>query len=279
MNYLQKQWILTIYTTFFMLVIAYIVINPFFKYFELFIDWDQWQNTYVQLKYAQPYYINLYNSLKITILGTVIGVVVATLTAYSLAIYQFKFKNIIMILLLVMLMIPSIIQIVPFLISIQLAKQYLDFVQQIPVLSILADHHLVLILPYMVPAFGVFIIKQYLESILNKEMLEAARIEGATEGKIFRTLILPMLYPAIAIVALIQFSTIWNSYELSIYTIGDDESKPLAHVVRNVGRFFGQGGFEAQIMNNLLVIVPIIFLIILSGLILKFINADLSAPE
>ena len=280
MNHIYKNQIIIIYSTFFTMLFAFLLIKPLYANFDDFLNWNNWRETFVALKIGEVFYINMFNSIKVTLIGTILGTTIATLKAYSLAVYDFKIKKVVMGLLVLMLMIPPIIQIIPFIISINVAKEHLSFVATTPVLSYLADPHLGLVLPYLVPAFGVFIIKQYLESVLNYEMVEAARVEGASEARIFRRLIVPIISPAISIVVLIQFVAIWNNYDFSQYLIGESESKVLAHAVRNlVSDEFSNLRFEAPIMNNFMVIIPIALLLLLSNLILRFINADLTADE
>ena len=280
MNHNYRNQIIIIYSTFFTMLFAYLLIRPLYANFDDFLNWNNWRETFIALKIGDAFYINVFNSIKVTLIGTIVGTTIATLTAYSLAVYDFKIKKLVMILLVLTLMIPPIIQIVPFIVSINVAKEYLSFISSVPILSLLADQHLALVLPYLVPAFGIFIIKQYLESVLNFEMIEAARVEGASEARIFYRLIVPIISPAISIVVLIQFVAIWNNYDFSEYLIGESESKVLAHSVRTlITDEFARLRFEAPIMNNFMVIIPIVLLLLLSNLILRFINADLTADE
>ena len=211
MNYQINNVLLKIYATCFMVIVAYLFIGQFFKYFEPFVDWNQWQDTFVALQYSKIRFYAIWTSFKISIVGTIVGCIIATLTAYALAVYHFRFRLTIMILLVITMMIPTFVNVIPLFLTLKLAGDYLSFLTEVPGVSFFMTRTFSTILPFLIPAFGVFVIKQYLESVLNKEMLEAARIEGATEMRIFLNLILPMLYPVVAVIALIQFAAIWNS--------------------------------------------------------------------
>ena len=279
MNYQLNSTIIKIYATCFMLIVAYLFIAQFLKYFEPFVDWDRWQESYVALQYSKIRFYAIWTSFKISLVGVFVGCVIATLTAYALAVYHFRFKLTVMILLVVTMMIPTFVNVIPLFLTLKLAGDHLEFLTNIPVISFFMTRSFSTILPVLIPAFGVFVIKQYLESVLNKEMLEAARIEGASEVRIFLNLVLPMLYPVIAVIALMQFAAIWNSYELSSFFVGEALERGLAHtLVAGDGAFLPSADGTTMLMN-VLVVVPIIFLALLSKLIIKFINADMISQE
>ncbi len=75
----------------------------------------------------------------------------------------------------------------------------------------LVDNHLAIILPALFNTFGVFLMRQFMESIPN-EFIEAGRIDGASEFKIFSRLILPQTKPALAAMAIFSFMWQWDSY-------------------------------------------------------------------
>ncbi|MCJ8312261.1 MAG: carbohydrate ABC transporter permease [Saccharospirillaceae bacterium] len=278
MNYLLKTGLAKIYVTIFMLYIAYLLVRPLSHFLAPFLDWNEWGETYYLLQSIKDNYINIWISLKITFIGTFVGCFLATLTAYPLAVYEFRFKITIMFLLVIIMMIPFIVNLIPMFLTLKLAEDYLSFIADIPVVSFFINRTLVTTVPFLIPAFGVFVIKQFIESVVNKEMLEAARIEGATERRIFFVLILPILFPVIAIIALIQFSGIWNSYELSLYFVGDESLRVLAHSVQSQPITIGAAS-PITFLNDILVFVPILFLASISGFIIKFINADLISQE
>jgi multiple sugar transport system permease protein len=87
----------------------------------------------------------------------------------------------------------------------------------------MAKYMLALILPFSVSAFGIFLMRQFMMTI-NDAYIEAARIDGASELRIFFTLILPMTVPALATLAIFEFIGSWNEFiwSLLMYTVNKD---------------------------------------------------------
>ena len=80
----------------------------------------------------------------------------------------------------------------------------------------LVDTYIPLIIPCIAAPAVVFFMKQYMESTLSIEMIEAARIDGAREFRIFNTIIMPIMKPAVATQAIFQFIAQWNNL-LDVY--------------------------------------------------------------
>lgn len=83
-----------------------------------------------------------------------------------------------------------------------------------------------LIIPSMIDAFGIFLMKQFIESIPN-ELMEAARIDGASEMRIYFTIILPQMGPALATLGTFTFMYVWNDYLWPLIVITTTEKRTL----------------------------------------------------
>jgi multiple sugar transport system permease protein len=99
------------------------------------------------------------------------------------------------------------------------------------------DSYYGLILPGAVSAFGIFLLRQYMQSIPD-ELLDAARIDGASELKIFRSIVLPLCRPALAAMAIFTFTYAWEDFlwPLIVISSPDHQTAPLGlalFVVRN----------------------------------------------
>ena len=92
----------------------------------------------------------------------------------------------------------------------------------------LQDSYLSLVIPSMVSGFGIFMMKQHMESIPN-ELIEAARIDGSNEFQIFHKQILPLSKNGISAIAIFQFLWVWEDY-LWPYLMIDSEAKQLLAV-------------------------------------------------
>ena len=147
-------------------------------------------------------YFNIFrglgNSLFIAVCSTALTAYFSALTAYALAIYQFKGKNILFTCILIFMMIPA-----------QLGL--LGFYDLVNAMS-LTDNYIPLIIPAIANPAVVFFLRQYTVSTLPKGLLEAARIDGASETRIFHKIALPIMAPGIATMSIGAFIGSWNNY-------------------------------------------------------------------
>ena len=144
------------------------------------------------------------NSLIIAFLSGFLCAYFSAWTAYGIHMYNFKLKNVAFVFILVVMMVPntvSAIGLVKMCNDMGLTTSSVDFAAYIP-----------LILPSVASPITFFYIKQYLESILPKEMIEAARVDGAGEMRIFHGMVLPILKPALAIQFIFAFVSSWNNF-------------------------------------------------------------------
>lgn len=137
------------------------------------------------------------NSLTIAVPGTFLAVYVSAMTAYGIHVYSFKGKKFAWAFIMAIMMIPNQITVIGF----------YKFMMNLNLL----DNYLPLIIPAMAAPAVVFFMKQYMESSLSLEMIEAARIDGAGEFRIFNKIIVPLLKPALATQAIFQFIAQWNN--------------------------------------------------------------------
>lgn len=147
-------------------------------------------------------YFNIFrglgNSLFVSVCVTVLTAYFSALTAYGFAIYKFKGSNLIFTIILVLMMVPSQLGLLGF----------YDLVNAMG----LMDSYIPLIIPAIANPFVVFFLKQYLQSVLPKTVIEAARIDGASEISIFHKIGMPIMMPGIATIAISTFIGSWNNY-------------------------------------------------------------------
>lgn len=140
----------------------------------------------------------LKNSLFISVCCTLLTAYFSALTAYGFAMYKFKGSNIIFTIMLVLMMVPSQLGLLGF----------YDLVNSMS----LMDSYLPLIIPAIASPFAVFFLRQYVLSVLPKTVVEAARIDGANEFKIFHKIGIPIMMPAISTISISTFIGSWNNY-------------------------------------------------------------------
>lgn len=149
-------------------------------------------------------YFNLFsgmaNSLKVAVLATVLTAYFSALTAYGLAVYQFHGNKLIFTMILIFMMIPGQLSLIGF--------------YNLCTKLHLVNSYLPLILPAAAAPGTVFFLRQYILSVLPMSLIEAARIDGAAELYSFHRIVLPILSPGIATMAIMAFIGNWNSYLL-----------------------------------------------------------------
>jgi len=141
------------------------------------------------------------NSFVIAIASTVIGVTLNGLAGFAFAKYRFPGREVLFYLVLATLMVPFQITMIP--IYVTIAK-----------LGMINTYWGV-ILPGAASAFGIFLIRQFMQSIPD-ELLDAARIDGSSELGIFVRIVVPLSGPALAVLAIFTFLARWNDYLLPL---------------------------------------------------------------
>lgn len=162
------------------------------------------------------------NSLFIAITATLLTSYFSALTAYGFVAYNFKFKNILFTIVLVIMMIPPQLSIIGF----------YDFMNQLNLLN----NYIPLIIPSITNASAVFFIRQYAISAIPKSIIESARIEGASELKIFNSIGLPILAPAVFTMAINGFIMHWNNYLTPLILLFDTDKFTLPLIIRRLSQ-------------------------------------------
>ncbi len=177
---------------------------------------DSARSNYEALMAHTPFWRNIWNSLYIAILSTVTTMFFCALAGFAFAMYTFRGRDKLFGVVLVTLLIPSAVNIVPF----AMVMQALNWIDQPRALWV----------PGMASAFGIFLMRQYIGSAIPRELVEAARIDGASEFGIFRRIILPLCGPALSTLGLVTFIGQWNSFlgPLIIFRSAETFTAPLA---------------------------------------------------
>lgn len=169
-------------------------------------------------------YFNLFqgmwNSLKVAIPATILTSYFSALTAYALAVYKFKGKHIIFYTIVIFMMIPGQLSLIGFYNLISSLK--------------LIDSYIPLIVPAIAAPGTVFFLRQYILSVLPMSLLEAARIDGAKEISIFHKIVLPIMLPGIATMAIGGFIGNWNSYLVPLILLNSPKKFTLPVMVASL---------------------------------------------
>jgi multiple sugar transport system permease protein len=152
---------------------------------------------YVEALTALPFGRFFFNSLFVAVTVTVLDLITASLAAFAFARLKFKGRDALFVLYLVTLMIPSQVTLIPSFIIIRLLGWY--------------DSYLALIAPFFASAFSVFLLRQQMRAI-PIDLDEAARMDGASSLRVWWSVALPLVAPALAALATLTFLAQWNSF-------------------------------------------------------------------
>lgn len=153
------------------------------------------------------------NSLIVSSLTVVLSIYFSVMTAYAIHAYDFRLKKAAFNFILLVMTIPTQVS-------------ALGFVKMITAMN-MKDTFLPLIIPAIVAPSCVFFMKQYMESSLPLEIVEAARIDGSGEFNTFNSIILPIMKPALAVQAIFGFVSSWNNYFTPSLVLTKAEMKTL----------------------------------------------------
>ncbi|MGV3614748.1 MAG: carbohydrate ABC transporter permease [Fimbriimonas sp.] len=188
-----------------------------------------------------------WNSFVIATLSTLGNMFLCTLAGYAFAKHRFPGRNAIFLVLLATMMIPGSVLLVP---SFLLLRDFGWLDTWAP-----------LIVPGLAGAFGVFLARQFIEKIPDS-LLESAKLDGATEPRIFASLILPLTKPLIATLGILTFLGSWNSFVGPLIILLDEKKFTLPLVVAMLqGRFPGKD--NVQMAGAMVSILPVLILFFL----------------
>ncbi|MBP1996266.1 carbohydrate ABC transporter permease [Paenibacillus eucommiae] len=156
-----------------------------------------------------PIWSWLLNSFSISALTTVFCILICTMMGYAFSKKSFPLKSVLFVSILITMMLPKQAALIPLFLTV------LKFG--------LMDNILGAIIPLVVWPYGIFMMRQFIQSIPN-ELLESAKIDGASEPVIFTGIIIPLVKPSITALAVIMFLTSWNDFMWQLIVLKDIHS-------------------------------------------------------
>ena len=196
---------------------------------------------------AVPFSRYIFNSTIITVFTVVGTIFVSTLGAFSLVKYNPPGAKKLFDIVIAALMFPTAVTTIP---------RYLV----ITGLG-LDGSYLALILPSLAVSFNFFLIKQFVEQFPN-DLLEAARIDGANESRVYWSIVMPSLRPAWATLLVMTFTNTWNDYFSPMIYLNSQELKTLPLALQSIGSGIGRAG--AVSAATLLMTVPTVIVFTMS---------------
>jgi ABC-type glycerol-3-phosphate transport system permease component len=205
---------------------------------------------YTELLDNLPFWNALFNSFAIASISTVLVLFFCSLAGYGFAKFRFPGRDGLFAFLMATLMVPGVIGLIPsFIIMRQLGW---------------IDTWNPLIIPGIANAFGIFWMRQYIEAAVPADMMDAARIDGAHEFRIYWNIIVPVIIPALAALAILTFMGNWNSFQWPLLIL-KDEAKYTLPVALSTLRSLRGTEIGVQILGAAGAILPILIVFILAS--------------
>lgn len=211
---------------------------------------DQLANNYSQLLEIMPFWTAMFNSFKVAFLGTAFSLLFCSLIGYALAVFRFKGKNLLFGMMICSMMIPPVLTLIPYFMVIDTLG--------------LTDTHLAVWLPFTVSPFGIFLIRQYVVASIPIDLLEAAKIDGAGEFRTYWSVVLPLLKPGLATLAIVQFVALWNNFLHPLVILTSQDMQVITQVLRSV-QSIPNTPWGAVMLGTTLSIVPLLMIYIISS--------------
>ncbi|MCG7379788.1 carbohydrate ABC transporter permease [Paenibacillus sp. ACRSA] len=192
------------------------------------------------------YFVWFWNSMILTVVQVVLTLFVSAFVAYGFAAYDFKGKNFLFICVLLIMMVPFEILLVP-------------------LYSLINDLGMVnsysaIILPGIANAATIFFFRQYLRSI-PKEIIQSGRVDGANEYAIYFRLIMPIMKPSFAAMAILNGMNSWNNLLWPFMVLGDQSKYTLPIGLKTLLTPYGNN-YDLLIVGSFFSIIPIFILFI-----------------
>lgn len=166
----------------------------------------------------------VFNSLLVTLAVVLLSVLISAMAGYAFSKLKFKLKGILFeINTLALMFVPIAVAISRYFVLVKLG---------------IMDTYWVHILPLVAMPVGLFLLKQFIDQVPN-EIIEAAVVDGANDFQIFLKIVVPVIKPALATVAILAFQAVWNNVETSTMYVNNESMKTLAFFMNTIASSTG----------------------------------------
>lgn len=259
----KKDRITSIFLVIMFSILAILIIIPVYTIFiasfkpggdllqyglNLGIDWSRMSLDNYKLLFTgqHDYWQWFFNSIILTVITVVLTLLVSAFVGYGFAAYEFKGKNVLFVIVLIILSVPFEVVMLP------LYKQMSSWG--------LMDSYVAVVLPFLAHASTIFFFRQYLLGI-PKSLLEAGRIDGATEYGIFLRLVVPIMKPAFAAMAILNGMNAWNNYLWPLLVVRSSDKYTLTLGLNTLINPYGDN-YSLLVVGAFFSIVPIFILFV-----------------
>ena len=188
------------------------------------------------------------NSVVVAVLTTLGNLLFCAAAGYALAKIDFIGRRPLFLLVLGTIMVPGIVTLVPLFVLVSNMG--------------LVNTYAGLVLPFLATAFGVFLMRQFMLSIPDP-LLEAARIDGASELRIFWQIVIPLSRPALATLGILSFLASWNNFlwPLVAATTEDRYTLPVALALYSIGQ--NRARYDLLLAGSVVIVLPVLIVFLL----------------
>ncbi|AXH95478.1 carbohydrate ABC transporter permease [Ornithinimicrobium avium] len=205
---------------------------------------DNYTSLFSRLSFGRYFF----NSTLVAVVVTASNLIFCSMVGYALVMLNFRGKKVIFGLIIGTLMIPGVVTFVPLFVLVA----NLGLVDTLPGLF----------LPFLVAPFGVFLMRQFIMS-LPRDLVEAARIDGAGELAIFGRVILPLLGPAMATLGILTFLGSWNNFLWPLVVAQTENTYTLPVALALVSTGQNQTEYGLLMAGATVVVLPVLIVFLL----------------
>lgn len=199
---------------------------------------EQYQTLFARMNFARA----TLNSALVAVSVTLLGLLINSMAGYAFAKYQFPGRQKLFGLLLASMMIPGQVAMLPLFMMFNKLG--------------LLNNYLGLIIPGMASMFGIFLLKQFMTSIPDA-LLDSARMDGASEWRIFWRIVLPLTKPALATLGIFTFMGAWNDFLWPLIVMTREQMYTLPVALANLTGEEHRTQYELLMAGSVVVILPI----------------------
>ncbi len=215
--------------------------------------WEQYQRLFFGYQFRGltlivPYLDYYKNTIFVTVVSLFLVLLTDALAAYAFAKFEFRGKQPLFWLMIGTMLLPVYATLIP---TFWLFSR----------IGLINTYH-ALIWPGVIDAYGIFLLRQYMETIPN-ELIDAAKVDGAGPFRIFWQIVVPLSRPALGTLAIFRFLFVWNDYLWPLVVLRKQEMFTLAIGIANMQLRQGMVVWGSQMAASVLATLPVIVLVLL----------------
>jgi len=206
-------------------------------------------DNYSQVLQAQGMFQAFLNTIFITVPSTLLPLAICAMAAYAFSWMRFPFRDSLFLIVVGLLMVPVQVAFIPVLTGM---RELLPDLQLLRGFGAVWLAHTAFALP-----FGIFLLRNFFIT-LPPDMIEAARIDGASDVRIFRMIVVPVSVPAIAAYGIFQFLWVWNDLLMALVFVQDSTKYPMTRAIQSLLSQYGTEWHLLAAGAFLLMVVPLV---------------------